>query len=129
MNFYDLDPEDFEVCRDGELTRLVVLGGNSELGVIKRKAGKETGALINPHPGSEQFIYMLEGKARIQIGEESKVVEAEQLAYVPFDTPHSITPLTDLRYVTFYAPIRPKSLMDKKNGRKAVFTGGKACPQ
>lgn len=122
MNFFGLDAKDFEEC--GDLTRLVVLGGKSELGVIERKASGDNEEQRNDHPASEQFIYMLEGTAKIQVGDEVKVIEPEQAIYIPFDTFHSIAALTDIRYVAFYAPPRASSIRDFQSGRKAVYPGG-----
>lgn len=121
MSFFELNEEDFETR--GALTRLVVMGGKSEAGIIERKADGREEELRNDHPDSEQFIYMLEGKAQIQVVDEVSIVGPSQLIYIPFDTPHSVSPLTDIRYVTFYAVPRASSVRDLNNGRKAVYPG------
>lgn len=123
MSFYELKDDDFEVC--GDLTRLVVVSETSEFGDIKRKASSEApdpeAELTNDHPLAEQFVYMLEGSARIRIGDDTHIVDAGQAVFIPKNTPHSIAAETDMRYVTFYAPSRASSIKDAANGRFAVY--------
>ena len=68
MNFFDLNDSDFDVRED--LKRLTILGRKSEFAVIERKTSTE--GLYNSH-SSEQFVYLLEGKAEIRIGDETKL--------------------------------------------------------
>jgi quercetin dioxygenase-like cupin family protein len=85
MNFFDLNHTNFEVRED--LKRLTILGGKSEFAMIERKATTE--GLYNSHP-SEQFVYLLEGKAEIRIGDETHTVEPNQAVFIPSDVPHGI---------------------------------------
>ncbi len=72
------------------------------LGVIE----KGRGALPHAHPGIEQVCYLLEGRARAEIGGESCELEAGDCCFFPPDTPHVFTVTSDqpARVLVVYSP-------------------------
>lgn len=72
------------------------------LGVIEK--GK--GALPHAHPGIEQVCYVLEGRARAEVGGESCELGPGECCYFPADLPHSFTVTSDepVRVLVIYSP-------------------------
>ena len=42
------------------------------------------------HPGSDKFYLLLSGKARMMVGDETRVVEAGTVVWAPADVPHGV---------------------------------------
>lgn len=72
------------------------------LGVIEK--GK--GALPHAHPGIEQVCYVLEGRARAEVGGETCELGPGECCYFPADLPHSFTVISDepVRVLVIYSP-------------------------
>ena len=72
------------------------------LGVVER--GK--GALPHAHPGIEQVCYMLQGRARAEVGGESCELGPGDCCFFPADTPHVFTVVGDetVRVLVVYSP-------------------------
>ena len=72
------------------------------LGVIE----KGQGALPHAHPGIEQVCYMLEGRARAEVGGESCEIGPGECCFFPADTPHVFTVVseTPARLLVIYSP-------------------------
>ena len=72
------------------------------LGVVER--GK--GALPHAHPGIEQVCYMLQGRARAEVGSESCELGPGDCCFFPADTPHVFTVVSDepVRVLVIYSP-------------------------
>jgi quercetin dioxygenase-like cupin family protein len=72
------------------------------LGVIEK--GK--GALPHAHPGIEQVCYMLQGRARAQVGEETCELGPGDCCFFPADTPHVFTVVSDepVKVLVIYSP-------------------------
>jgi mannose-6-phosphate isomerase-like protein (cupin superfamily) len=72
------------------------------LGVVER--GK--GALPHAHPGIEQACYMLQGRARAEVGGESCELGPGDCCFFPADTPHVFTVVSDepVRVLVIYSP-------------------------
>ena len=72
------------------------------LGVIEK--GK--GALPHRHPGIEQVCYMLEGRARAEVGGEARELGPGDCCYFPADARHTFTVISaaPARVLVIYAP-------------------------
>ena len=72
------------------------------LGVIEK--GK--GALPHRHPGIEQVCYLLEGRARAEVGGEARELGPGDCCYFPADARHTFTVISDTpaRVLVIYAP-------------------------
>lgn len=72
------------------------------LGVIER--GK--GALPHAHPGIEQVCYMLEGRARAEVGGETCELGPGDCCFFPPDMPHVFTVTSEepVKVLVIYAP-------------------------
>jgi len=46
---------------------------------------------IHTHQGTDKFYYVLTGKARATVGEETREVEAGSLIWAPADVPHGVS--------------------------------------
>jgi mannose-6-phosphate isomerase-like protein (cupin superfamily) len=72
------------------------------LGVIEK--GK--GALPHAHPGIEQVCYLLEGRARAEVGGETCELGPGDCCFFPADLPHVFTVVSDepVRVLVIYSP-------------------------
>ena len=72
------------------------------LGVI----AKGHGALPHRHPGIEQVCYLLEGRARAEVGGEVCELEPGDCCYFPPDVPHVFTVTSDqpAKVLVVYSP-------------------------
>jgi quercetin dioxygenase-like cupin family protein len=72
------------------------------LGVIEK--GK--GALPHSHPGIEQVCYVLEGRARAEIGGQTCELGAGDCCFFPPDTQHVFTVVSDepVKVLVIYSP-------------------------
>jgi len=72
------------------------------LGVIE----KGEGALPHSHPGIEQVCYMLEGRARVEIGGDSCEIGPGECCFFPAEVAHSFTVVSErpARVLVMYAP-------------------------
>lgn len=72
------------------------------LGVIEPGRG----ALPHAHPGIEQVCYLLEGRARAEVGGESCELGPGDCCYFPPDQPHvfTVTGDTPARVLVIYSP-------------------------
>lgn len=76
----------------------------SQIGVMTLKSGGDSGP-EDIHPG-DQVIYVIEGKAKVEIGQDSLEVSPGMLLTIPKQTRHHIynTGKTDLFLLSIYAP-------------------------
>src|SRR5258706_2594034 len=72
------------------------------LGVIE----KGRGALPHSHPGIEQVCYLLEGRARAEVGGETCDMEPGDCCFFPPDMPHVFTVIGDqpAKVLVIYSP-------------------------
>ena len=72
------------------------------LGVIEKGAG----ALPHAHPGIEQVCYMLEGRARAEVGGESREIGPGECCFFPAGAPHLFTVVSDApaKLLVIYSP-------------------------
>ena len=72
------------------------------LGIIEK--GK--GALPHSHPGIEQVCYVLEGRARAEIGGQTCELGAGDCCFFPPDTQHVFTVVSDepVKVLVIYSP-------------------------
>jgi mannose-6-phosphate isomerase-like protein (cupin superfamily) len=72
------------------------------LGVIE----KGHGALPHSHPGIEQVCYLLEGRARAEVGGETCEMEPGDCCFFPPDMPHVFTVTGDrpAKVLVIYSP-------------------------
>jgi quercetin dioxygenase-like cupin family protein len=67
---------------------------------------KGHGALPHAHPGIEQVCYMLEGRARAEVGGETCELQPGDCCYFPPDVAHvfTVTSDTPARVLVIYSP-------------------------
>jgi quercetin dioxygenase-like cupin family protein len=72
------------------------------IGVIEK--GK--GAVPHSHPGIEQVCYVLEGRARVEVGGESREVGPGDCCFFPAEVRHGLTVLSDtpVKVLVVYTP-------------------------
>lgn len=72
------------------------------LGVIE----KGHGALPHSHPGIEQVCYLLEGRARAEVGGETCELEPGDCCFFPPDKPHVFTVTSEqpAKVLVIYSP-------------------------
>ncbi|MFD5541250.1 cupin domain-containing protein [Streptomyces sp. NPDC127079] len=72
----------------------------------------EPGEVITEHyhPYSEEFIHVVEGRLRVDLGEERRTVDADQAVFVPRNARHRIVNESDaaVRVVFFLGPLAPR---------------------
>ena len=57
------------------------------------------------HPNEEQYMLILEGKIKMVLGDEMKILESGDLIHIPRNTPHCAMTLSDS--AKFFAVKRP----------------------
>ena len=80
--------------------------GARKLEVVLGLVEKGKGALPHAHPGIEQVCYMLEGRARAEVGGEACELEPGDCCFFPADMPHVFTVVSDepVRVLVIYSP-------------------------
>ena len=77
------------------------------LGVIGGKLGAVGGgALPHRHPGIEQVCYLLEGRARVEVGGEVSELGPGDSCFFPADAMHAFTRISEepVRVLVIYSP-------------------------
>ena len=84
---------------------------NLEVGFVPLKKNEKN--KLGLHPDEEEAYIILSGEAILLLGEEQQKVRKGQLIYVPANTVHQFTSLTDdFEYV--YAATWPEELKNRK---------------
>lgn len=80
-----------------------VHGNSTTLGFVTINKGSTLPLHHHPH---EQITYMIEGKLKMQIGNEELVLEPGTVKVIPSNTPHSAVALTDCKLIDVFSPVR-----------------------
>ncbi|UCH74939.1 MAG: cupin domain-containing protein [Rhodospirillales bacterium] len=88
MPFFKIS--DMEVTRPelGRAEMRTVAGELMKVGHVTYQAGD--GPPPHFHPNEEQFLYMLEGRMRMQVGDETRTVGPGDLVHIPRNAVHGI---------------------------------------
>jgi mannose-6-phosphate isomerase-like protein (cupin superfamily) len=80
--------------------------GARNIEVVLGMIEKGKGALPHAHPGIEQVCYMLEGRARAEVGGEVCELGVGDCCFFPADMPHVFTVVSDepVRVLVIYSP-------------------------
>jgi len=80
--------------------------GARQLEVVLGVVEKGKGALPHAHPGIEQVCYMLEGRARAEVGGEACELGPGDCCFFPAGMPHVFTVVSDapVRVLVIYSP-------------------------
>jgi mannose-6-phosphate isomerase-like protein (cupin superfamily) len=80
--------------------------GARKLEVVLGVVQKGRGALPHAHPGIEQVCYMLEGRARAEVGGEACELGPGDCCFFPADMQHVFTVVSDepVRVLVIYSP-------------------------
>ncbi len=92
--------------------------GAKQLEVVLGVIEKGQGALPHSHPGIEQVCYMLEGRARAEVGGEARELGPGECCFFPADAPHvfTVTSDTPVKVLVIYAPPYGESPEKAKRG-------------
>ncbi|MBM4332853.1 MAG: cupin domain-containing protein [Deltaproteobacteria bacterium] len=81
-------------------------GGSDHIEVVLGQI--EYGGRADPHThaSEEQAIFVMEGKALVEIAEEREVIGPNDFIYLPAGTPHKVAPMEGkpLKLLIIYAP-------------------------
>lgn len=115
----DLDPAVFFMTEDkaepyapsghtGTVNRRLVSPetGATQMEVLIGRIEPGQGATPHFHPGIDQFCWMLEGRARVTIGDYEQEIGAGESCFFAADMPHTFTAIgeTPVRVLICYAP-------------------------
>lgn len=81
--------------------------GAKQLEVVLGVVTKGGGALKHSHPGIEQACYVLEGRARVEVGDDyADEVGPGDTVFFPANVPHVFTTISEepVRVLVIYAP-------------------------
>ena len=81
--------------------------GARQLEIVLGVVGRGGGALKHSHPGIEQACYVLEGRARVEVGDDYvDEVGPGDTVFFPAGVPHVVTTLSDepVKVLVIYAP-------------------------
>jgi quercetin dioxygenase-like cupin family protein len=85
-----------------------VTGEKIEIGLYRMPAG--TGAAPHRHP-NEQIIYLLSGRVRARVGDETQEAGPGTVIHVPPNSVHEMTALEDVQFLS------SKDLVDGKGSK------------
>ena len=81
--------------------------GATQLEVVLGVVAKGGGALKHSHPGIEQACYVLEGRARVEVGDDYvDELGPGDTVFFPANVPHVFTTISDapVKVLVIYAP-------------------------
>lgn len=88
----------------GGVRRKIMAYGDQIMGVHVEFKGGAVGAL-HSHP-HVQFSYIQTGSFKVQIGDKTKVLKADDYYYIPPDVVHGVEALEDSILIDAFAPMR-----------------------
>lgn len=98
--FFDLD--ELEPQKMPGRNRKLVVGDNMMLVFVDRE-----GATEQDHAHDvEQFVVLLEGKARFTVDGETQDIKEGQVVHIPKGVRHQLHAETPIRYLGIYTPLR-----------------------
>ena len=67
---------------------------------------------IHAHAGEDKFYFVVSGKARLAVGDETSVAEAGELVWAPADVPHGVVEVLERTtlLVGIAPPPKPKAV-------------------
>jgi len=78
---------------------------SSNMEIIFAELSKGGEAKIHSHTDSEQAIFVLEGSLEAEVSNEKKVMGPHELVYIPVNTEHRLTVLSEkMRCLVLYSP-------------------------
>jgi len=80
--------------------------GARQMEVVLGRLEKGGGALPHAHPGIEQACYLLEGTARVTVGDETFDLAPGEMCFFPADVMHvfSVTSEQPVKLLVIYSP-------------------------
>jgi quercetin dioxygenase-like cupin family protein len=98
MPFYKISEMDKEVLSARKVEMKTVAGELMKTGVVTYPA--DGAPRPHSHPNEEQFVLVMSGKARMVLGEETRVIEPGDLVHIPRNVLHGIR-IVEAPYVFF----------------------------
>jgi quercetin dioxygenase-like cupin family protein len=80
-----------------------VHGETTTFGLVHIEEGSHLPLHHHPH---EQVTFMLEGKLKMQIGDEEVILETGHVKVIPSNTPHSAVALSACKLIDVFSPVR-----------------------
>ncbi len=88
MPFYKISDMAAKRARVGSAMEKAVAGELIKVGVVTYQEGE--GPPPHFHPNEEQFILVLEGKMKMVLGDEERVIEPGVLVHIPRNARHGV---------------------------------------
>jgi quercetin dioxygenase-like cupin family protein len=83
------DPATLAAFRPDKMTKAdLAQGGRLFLGINCFEQGQAQA--VHTHPGADKFYFIVYGKARRTVGEETRVAGAGTVGWAPADIPHGV---------------------------------------
>lgn len=94
-----------ETLENDYFRKVLFTGSQSQLVVMSLKPKEEIGAEV--HDDHDQFIRVEEGKAEVVVGEDTKVLNNDDVVVIPAGENHNVTNISEdkaLKLYTIYSP-------------------------
>jgi quercetin dioxygenase-like cupin family protein len=88
MPFYKISEMEAKRSKVGPSESKSVAGELIKVGVVTYREGE--GPPPHFHPNEEQFMYVLEGKMRMVLGDEEQIIEPGTLVHIPRNVRHGV---------------------------------------
>jgi len=88
MPFYNLSEMEAQRSKVGPSESKSVAGELIKVGVVTYREGE--GPPPHFHPNEEQFMYVLEGRMKMVLGEEERIIEPGTLIHIPRNVRHGV---------------------------------------
>ena len=102
----DVRHDDFPWCHVEWMSDAALVGAE-QLMLVRATFAAGAGHNFHRHPGREEIIYLLSGRAEQWVGEEKRVLGPGDMAHVPRDVPHATYNVGDgeLRFLAVLGPV------------------------
>lgn len=89
----------------GEFFKILGETDKTQVGVMTLAPGRDSGP-EEVHEKSDQIVYIIEGKALVEINHQKEELSAGELVIIPAGSQHHLynSGTTDLFFLTIYAP-------------------------
>lgn len=88
MPFYKMSEMEAKRSKVGPSESKSVAGELMKVGVVTYREGE--GPPPHFHPNEEQFMYILEGRMRMVLGDEEQIIEPGTLVHIPRNVRHGV---------------------------------------
>jgi len=93
--------------------------GSCELVMERLAPGAETP--LNAHDDIDQVYLVLDGRARVRVGEDTEEVGPQTVIFIPRNTLHNVVTLGDRELVYIYVSVWPEGIPEDRREWRSAY--------